>query len=301
VPDYSPTVRRRRLAAELRKLREQSGQTADQIAEALGWSTSKVSRYELARTGLKPTEVRRLLDYYDVATAHRNELLALARQATSKGWWESYYDVLPTDLGDLIGLEEEAQSCLIWQVECVPGLLQIQDYAREINGGFREVVNMPPGNMERLVQVRMLRQRILARDPALQVKAVLDESALLRQVADPAVMRAQLDHLLEISQIPNISIQVLRLHAERRIVTPSFVLLAFGEVHNGGFHDVVSTENLTTNLYFHGETDTYRYKMTFDHIIESALSPSDSRTLIADTKSRVWGKSARGGAHEGSG
>jgi transcriptional regulator with XRE-family HTH domain len=288
VPDYSPTVRRRRLAAELRKLREQSGQTADQIAEALGWSTSKVSRYELARTGLKPADVRRLLDHYKVGASHRNELMALALEATEKGWWEAYSDVLPQQYVDLIGLENEARSCLIWQVECVPGLLQTQDYAREINDGFRQVAAMPPGPMERRTQVRMLRQRVLTRDPPLELSAVVDESVLLRQVADRPVMRAQLERLLEIAEMPNISIRVLPLHGKQRIVAASFHLFAIADAHNPWLHDVVSTENLTDQLGFYGETDTYFYRLAFDHIVESSLSTIDSKKLIAEIAERVW-------------
>lgn len=292
MPDYSPTVRRRRLAAELRKLREQSGQTAEQIAEALGWSTSKISRYELARTGLKPADVRRLLDYYGVGMSHRNELLALAREATNKGWWEAYSDVLPSEYADLIGLENEARSCLVWHIECMPGLLQTPDYAREVNDGFRRLVAMSPGTMERRVQVRILRQQVLTtREPPLELSVVLDESALLRQVADQPVMRAQLQHLLDAAEMPNVSIRVLPLYGKRTIIAASFVLLTFGEAHDARLHDVVSTENLNNTLYVHGETDTYLYKMTFDNIIESALSPSDSRALIADIATRVWGMS----------
>ena len=288
MPDYSPTVRRRRLAAELRRLREQSGQTAEQIAEAVGWSTSKISRYELARTGLKPTDVRTLLDHYDVGSSRRNELMALAREATTKGWWESYSDVLPSEYSDLIGLEDEARSCLIWQAECVPGLLQTPEYAREINEGFRQVAAMPPSAMERRVQARILRQRILTRDPPLEVSAVLDESVLLRQVADQLVMREQLERLVEIGEMPNITIRILPLHGKRPIMAASFALLMFGEAHDAGFHDVVSTENLTSALAFHGETDTYLYRLTFEYIIKSALSSADSKVLIAETAEQAW-------------
>jgi transcriptional regulator with XRE-family HTH domain len=288
VPDYSPTVRRRRLAAELRRLREQSGQTAEQIAEAVGWSTSKVSRYELARTGLKPTDVRKLLVYYEVGSSRRSELMALAREATTKGWWEAYSDVLPGEYADHIGLENEARSSLIWQVECVPGLLQTEDYARQINAGFQRMARMPPGAMERRVQVRMLRQRVLTRDPPLELSVVLDESTLLRQTADQPTMRAQMERLLELAEMPNVNLRVLPLHGKRRIMAASFSLLTFGEAHEATFHDVVSTENLTASLHFHGETDTYLYHVTFGHIIESALSADDSKELIADIAKRVW-------------
>lgn len=288
MPDYSPTVRRRRLAAELRRLREQSGQTADQIAEALGWSNSKISRYELARTGLKPADVRRLLDYYGVSASHRNELLALAREATRKGWWESYSDVLSDQHAGLISLEEEARSCVIWQIECVPGLLQTEEYAREINGGFQRMARMPPTVMERRVQVRMLRQRVLTRNPSLELSVVLDESVLLRQIGDQSVMRAQLERLLKAAETPNVNIRIQPLEGKRSIIAASFTLLAFGEAHETGFDDVVSTENVTDTLHFHGEADTYVYRLTFDHLIDSSLSTDDSIALIRETARKVW-------------
>jgi transcriptional regulator with XRE-family HTH domain len=288
VPDYSPTVRRHRLAAELRRLREQSGQSGPQIAAALGWSASKISRYELARTGLKPEDVGRLLDYYGVEASRRDELLALASEATRKGWWEAYSDVLSDEYSGLIGLEEEARSCLIWQIECVPGLLQTAEYARQINRGFQLVSATPPGAMERRVEVRMRRQQVLTHDPALELSVVLDESALLRQVADRQVMQAQLDHLLEVAGMPNVRILILPLHGRRPIMVPSFVLLAFGEVHDAGLRDVVSTENMVGTVNIQGEADTYPYRRAFDYLIESALSASDSRKLIADTAKRAW-------------
>lgn len=285
--DYSPTVRRRRLAAELKRLREQSGKTGDQIAAALGWSASKISRYELARTGLKPAEVRKLLDYYDVDPSRQSELLALAREAARKGWWEAYSDVLPEPYAALIGLEDEARSCLTWQIECIPGLLQTEEYARQINSGIQEVSAMPPGEMERRVHVRHLRQQILTRDPPFEMSVVLDESALLRQVADEAVMRAQLDRLVEAAELPNVSIRVLPLHGRRPIMAPSFVLLAFSKAHEAGLGDVVSTESLTNTL-FDAEQDTHLYRLTFERIAESSLSSSDSKKLITQTARRVW-------------
>ncbi len=217
-----------------------------------------------------------------------NEMMLLAQQATSKGWWEAYSDVISSDYADLIGLEEEARSCLTWQVECVPGLLQTEDYAREINGWFQRMVAMPPASMERRVQVRMLRQRVLTRDPPLELSVVLEESALLRQVADQHVMRAQLERLLEAAEMVNIRIRVLPLHGKRPIMAGSFALLTFGEDHEAAFHDVVSTENLLQSLAFDGETDTYLYRRTFDHMMESSLSAADSKELIADTAKRVW-------------
>src|ERR1700739_5087566 len=110
----SPTVRRRRLAAELRESRESKGQSGDAVAAALKWSPSKISRYERAKTGLQPREVERLLDYYQITGQRRALLLALAEDATHKGWWEDSSDVLAEDYKKFIGLEHEANSIAVW-------------------------------------------------------------------------------------------------------------------------------------------------------------------------------------------
>ena len=117
----SPTVRRRRLAAELREIRESKGKSGDAVAAALKWSPSKISRYERARTGLQPREVERLLDYYEITGARRALLLALAEDAAQKGWWEEFADALSDDYQQFIGLEHEATSIAIWHVDVVTG------------------------------------------------------------------------------------------------------------------------------------------------------------------------------------
>src|SRR5215475_2317607 len=119
----SPTVRRRRLAAELREIRESKGKSGEAVAKVLKWSPSKISRYERAKTGLRPQEVERLLDYYQITGQRRELLLALAEDATQKGWWEEFADILSEDYRQFIGLEYEARSINVWHVEFVPGLL----------------------------------------------------------------------------------------------------------------------------------------------------------------------------------
>src|SRR5207237_9771590 len=118
----SPTVRRRRLAAELRGMRESQGKSGDAVAAALKWSPSKISRYERAKTGLQPREVERLLDYYEITGARRTLLLALAEDAAQKGWWEQFADGLSPDYQQFIGLEHEASSIFVWHVDVVTGI-----------------------------------------------------------------------------------------------------------------------------------------------------------------------------------
>jgi transcriptional regulator with XRE-family HTH domain len=287
----SPTVRRRRLAAELRRLRENAGRTGDDVAAALEWSPSKVSRYELARTGLKPTEVGKLLDYYEVTGSRRDQLLALAREATQKGWWEDYTDVVSEEYLAFIGLEAEASSVEQWHVEVVPGLLQTVDYARQVHLGFQRVSPIPPSTIERRVQLRLARQEALtAREPPLELSVVIDESILLRQIGDHSVMRAQLERLAEAANLPNITLRVLPLRGDHALVVDSFVIFRFGQDHEtpgSSLHDVVSTEHLVSELYVEGETDTYLHRLAFDSLVKESLSPSDSRELLVRT-AKSW-------------
>src|SRR5215470_7530356 len=159
----SPTVRRRRLAAELREIRESKGKSGESVAAALRWSPSKISRYERAKTGLRPREVERLLDYYEITGPRRALLLGLAEDAAQKGWWEEYADGLSADYQQYIGLEHEASSIDIWDVDVAPGLLQTEAYARHIISGYSRVEPIAPGMIERLVRVRMRRQQVLDR------------------------------------------------------------------------------------------------------------------------------------------
>jgi transcriptional regulator with XRE-family HTH domain len=289
VSDYgSPTVRRRRLAAELRRLRERAHLTGDQVAERLGWSPSKISRYELARTGLNPAEVEKLLDLYGVDELQRDELLALAREARLKGWWETYADALPENNLAFIGLEAQASSVREWHVEVVPGLLQTQNYAREVVRGFQRVETIPPGRVERRLQARLERQQVLFREPPLELHVVLDESVLLRCMGNNSIMDAQLRRLVEVSRLPNVTLQILPLDQPHSLSLDSFVLLTFGDERGATLHDVASAEHLTGELHLEGEADTYQYRLAFDFLAQQSLNPPESRELIAKTVGRVW-------------
>src|SRR6201997_2939835 len=171
----SPTVRRRRLAAELREIRESRGKSGDAVAAALKWSPSKISRYERARTGLRPREVERLLDYYQITGSRRALLLGLAEDAAQKGWWEEFADTLAEDYQQFIGLEHEATSVAIWHVDVVAGLLQTEGYARHIINSYDRIEPVAPSQVTRLVRVRMRRQQVLDRT-GLKISVILDES-----------------------------------------------------------------------------------------------------------------------------
>jgi len=285
----SPTVRRRRLAAELRRLRASTGKTADDVGKILGWSKAKVSRYELARGGLKPTEVARLLDFYGVPGGDRDQLLALAEDATGKGWWEAYSDILTEGHLAFIGLEAEATSLLEWQINAVPGLLQTEQYAREILSGYHQVATISPKAIQRRVETRITRQQLLTRDEPLKLVALLDESVLHRLRGDRSLMYAQLERLADVSELPNVTIRILPFNTRHTLAVDSFAILRFGHAQETVLHDVVSVEQLSNELYVEGDTDTYQFKLAFDHIAEQSLSPSESRELILATARQVWG------------
>src|SRR6266480_298178 len=256
----SPTVRRRRLAAELRGIREDKGKSGDAVAAALKWSPSKISRYERARTGLRPPEVERLLDYYQITGSHRELLLGLAEDATQKGWWEEFADSLSEDYQQFIGLEHEAASMSIWHVDVVTGLLQTEDYARHIISSYSRVEPIAPGMIGRLVRVRMRRQQVLNRD-GLQLSVVLDESVLKRRIGDDAVMYDQLQRLAREAERPNLTLQILPLNAQHVIFGESFVIFGFGYDSEAMLQDVVVTEQLKNSFILEGERETYLHRI----------------------------------------
>jgi len=283
----SPTVRRRRLAAELRGIRESKGKSGDTVAAALKWSPSKISRYERARTGLRPREVERLLDYYEITGPRRALLLGLAEDAAQKGWWEEFTDSLSEDYKQFIGLEHEATSMAIWHVDVVTGLLQTEEYARHIIGSYSRVEPVAPGMIGRLVRVRMRRQQVLNRD-GLQLSVVLDESVLKRRIGDEPVMYDQLMRLVKEADRPNLTLQVLPLDAQHSVFGESFVIFSFGQDADAMLQDVVSTEHLRSGFTLEGERDTYLHRIAFQMLSEAALDPVASRALILETAESYW-------------
>jgi transcriptional regulator with XRE-family HTH domain len=283
----SPTVRRRRLAAELRGIREDKGKSGDAVAAALKWSPSKISRYERARTGLRPREVERLLDYYQITGSHRELLLGLAEDATQKGWWEEFADSLPEDYQQFIGLEHETASMSIWHVDVVTGLLQTEDYARHIISTYSRVEPIPPALIGRLVRVRMRRQEVLNRE-GLQLSVVLDESVLKRRIGNDAIMYGQLQRLAREAERPNLTLQILPLNAQHVVFGESFVIFGFGQDADAMLQDVVSTEHLRSGFTLEGERDTYLHRIAFQMLSEAALDPVASRKLILETAETYW-------------
>ncbi len=260
----SPTVRRRRLAAELRGIREGRGEKLEAVANALDWSSSRISRYERAEGGLRPRDVATLLAHYQVAGQRRDQLLALAQEAAQKGWWEDYSDVSSPDFMQFVGLEAEATSIAVWHSEVVNGLLQTERYARAILDEYTQVEPSAPGIIERRVQLRMQRQHVLRRDPPLNLVVVLDESILLRRIGDESVMYEQLQRLASEADRPEVTLQIRPLRGRKSVVADSFVIFRFGPEHNAILHDVVATEGLKTAFYVEGQQETHLHRIVFD-------------------------------------
>lgn len=288
----SPTVRRRRLAAELRRLRlmHNGKPTGSVVARALGWSPAKISRYELGQGGFPPDEVEKLLDYYEVPEPRRTRLLTLAADANARGWWEDYADAIAPEYMDFIGLEAEAATAHAWQVETIPGLLQTEEYAQEIQAAYQSVVLTPPSIIEQRVRVRMIRQEVLtARVPVLELSVVVDESALQRKVGSRSVMYTQLRHMAQMIELPNVELRVLPLDSETSLMADSFVVFGFSpEGELGKLGDVACTESLQSELYVEGETDTYAYRLFYKAFAKAALSPEASRQRILRIAKDRW-------------
>ena len=273
---YSPTVRRRRLASELRRLRDRAELTIDEVGEKLECSASKISRIETGRVRVSPRDVRDMLDLYRVPEPQRDSLVQLARESRQKGWWHAYSDTIEPRFATYIGLESAASEIRIYEVTLIPGLLQTEDYARAVIAAG--AVDGAPEAVERNVAVRMARQPTLLTEDPPQLWTVLDEAALHRRVGGSELMRMQLEHLLEMSALPNVAIQVLPFGAGAHpAMGRPFVILAFPERADP---DVVYLEDLTSALYVENVDEVDRYNLFFNHLRATALSFADSTRLI---------------------
>jgi hypothetical protein len=270
-------MRRRRLAAELRRLRGEAGLTIDEASNTLGWPRSKISRTENRQYGISSTDVRKLLDLYGVKDQEQREHLSeLARRATERGWWQSFK--VGSTYGNLIGLEEEASSIRNYEPELVPGLLQTEDYAREVVRSLG--LSATADEIDRRVEVRMARQAVLRRDspPPPQLAVILNEGVLRRQVGNTETMRAQLLHLATVHERMNVTVQVLPFTAgpHAAMVGP-FQFLEFPDPGDPG---VVNIENIMGSLALEKADELRRYGEVWRAIQAIALSPADSRTII---------------------
>jgi transcriptional regulator with XRE-family HTH domain len=269
----SPTVRERRLARALRHLREEAGLTIEDVAEKLEMSASTVSRMETAQVGVRPRDLRFLLDMYEVSEAERNQLLQIARERRQQRWWREYAD-LPNIL--FAGLEEDASAIWQYSTQLIPGLLQTEAYARTVLQAIR--LDAKPGDVERRLELRIHRQELLASEQAPEYWVVLDEAVVRRQVGGPAVMADQLGGLVEAAKRPNVTLQVLPFASgEHAGMDGEFTIFHYLESADP---DVVYIENTGSDLYLEAPEVTRRYNKIFDHLRAAAQNPGESiRTL----------------------
>ena len=275
----SPTVKRRRLAAELHVCREQAGLTIDDVAQLLEWSAAKISRIENARVRVLPRDVKHLLRIYRVKEdgPDWDLLVTLAREAHQKGWWHAYGDAMPESLKTLVGLEAAATALRTYESECVPGLLQTEDYARAIvRAGLSAGAD---DDIERYVAVRMARQTRLTQSPASELWAVIGEGSIRRQVGGVTVMRAQLTRLLEASYLPTVTLQVMPFGVGAHAgMAGSFLLLSFPEPADP---DVVYASYSTGTLFLEKQEEVERTALIFNHLRAAALPIGQSREMVS--------------------
>jgi hypothetical protein len=201
-----------------------------------------------------------------------------------------YADAISPDYQEYTGLEAEAESVVGWAITSIPGLLQTEEYARELNVFYQSVVPIPPGVIDRRVRLRMIRQEVLTkRNPPLDLSVVLDESALLRQIGSPEVMRAQLRHLAAAMELPNVRLQILPLGCGSAPPPAPFQVFGFSaEDETTKLGDVVSTEGLKDTLWVEGKTDTYIYRHLFQKLTEVSLSPEEWQRFVLEAAERHW-------------
>ncbi|MDO0914659.1 helix-turn-helix transcriptional regulator [Streptomyces sp. DT2A-34] len=270
----SPTARRRRLSIELKKLREKSALTCAQVGEALDWSGSKVNRMETGSGRVQPSDIDALCRFYGTSDELREFLKSLARQAKTRGWWQVHGAGVPEWFNIYIGLEQDASTIRQYQCELIPGLMQIDAYARELH---TTGAHMSAEDIDRAVRVRMERQTMLTRSDAPDAWFVVNEGALRHVIGDRAIMREQLERVLEAAALPTVILQVLPFDAGTYPVTGSFTMLGFPAQEDP---DIVYRDGITDAVYLEGEHHVREYTKAFDGLRAAALSPQRSIQLI---------------------
>lgn len=277
VGEPGSVVRRMLLGSQLRRLREARGITREAAGYSIRASESKISRMELGRVSFKTRDVEDLLTLYGITDeAERTSLLSLAREANVAGWWHSYSDVLPSWFPTYVGLEGAASLIRAYEVQFVHGLLQTPEYARAVVK--RGMKGASESDIEKRVELRLERQKYLVSENAPDFHIVLDEAALRRPYGDREVMRGQLQHLIDISEQPNVRLQIMPFsfggHAGE---SGAFTILSFTE---SDLTDVVYLEQLTSALYLDKAEDVAQYEKALGELQRDSPGPDASRDLL---------------------
>jgi transcriptional regulator with XRE-family HTH domain len=276
-PRGGPTVLRMLLGIQLRRLRETTGLTPEQAGYEIRASRSKISRVEHGRVGFKERDVADLLSLYGVTDdQERQRMLALARQANDRGWWAKYDDIMPDWFESYVGLEQATSLIRTYELQFVPGLFQTEGFARAVTElGHRSA---PASEIEHRVSLRMQRQDLLNTDDSPRIWAVIDESALRRPVGGREVMREQLRHLIEVTEYPRVTLQVMPFSRGGHPATGgSFSILRFAEPD---LPDIVYSEQLTSALYLDRRDEVDHYMEVMNRLSAEAETPADSAALL---------------------
>jgi transcriptional regulator with XRE-family HTH domain len=270
----SPLVLRRRLRTELRDKRLEKNLTQEQVAKAMDWSLSKMIRIDSAQTSISINDLRALLRFYEITDRERTaELIRLARAARKQGWWRSYSTVAPKELLTLIDYESAASSVRQFETTFIPGILQTREYARAVLQNF-----YPDEPAAELVQLRTKREDLLRRDGAPQFFFILDEPVIERLAGGPSVMRLQLQRLIDATELPNVTIQVVPLSAGLHPgVKGPFEFIRFPDPAD---KDVVFLETRGRDVISDSLEETENYLKTFERLEKVSLSPADSAARI---------------------
>jgi hypothetical protein len=249
------------------------------VARSLGWSESKLSRIETARTGISDPDLDRLLTAYGAPPDERTRLRDLARRGRGRVWWTPYRSSLPAPYDEYVALEAEAEVMSEWETQIVPGLLQTDEYARAVIEVGADIGD--PETIQRRLALRMARQAVLVRDPPPRLSVVLDEAVLHREVGGPAVQARQLQRLYEAGRRPGVDLLVLPFSAGAHpALSESFMILDFAD---GTRSPVVHSEGLTGGLFHLKSDDVQIYREAFEDLRRRSLGVQESRALIART------------------
>ncbi|MQY06388.1 helix-turn-helix domain-containing protein [Actinomadura macrotermitis] len=271
---YRPTVRGRRLARELRRLREEQGLTLQEVADRLDWSRATVSRLETGQTRPKPDDTADLLDLYGVPSPDRDALLNLAQEAGKRGWWTAYADVFA---GSYAALEDGAAHIRTWDPQLVHGLLQTERYARAVITAGRLLPDRE--RVERRIAARKIRQLVLTRPDPPKFHMIFDEGLLHRPIGGAEVMGEQLEFLAGAAARPNITIQVLPYAAcEHAGLDGRFTIFSYPDQADP---DIAYVEGTMGDVYLESTEAITKHRDRFELIVEAALSPEESAHLIA--------------------
>ncbi|MEV8632366.1 helix-turn-helix transcriptional regulator [Streptosporangium sp. NPDC051023] len=283
-PGGGPTILRILLGTQLRRLRTTKGISREDAGYAIRASHAKISRIELGRVGFKERDVADLLTLYGVTSQEdRAPLLTLARQANAPGWWHKYDDLLPNWFQVYVGLEEAASVVRNYEVQFVPGLLQSADYARAVIMLVHGTASAK--EIDRRVALRLARQERLNRPNAPTLWAVVDEAVLRRPIGGPKVLAAQIDHLLQVTELPNVRLQIMPFHRGGHAAAGGpFSILRFPD---RDLPDVVYMEQLTSALYVEKREETDHYTQVMDSLCVQAYSVSASNRFLRDLRAQM--------------